>query len=527
MYKVMIIDDDDHIREWLKTIIDWDSLPIELVCEAADSDTAIELYLLHRPKIIISDINIPIISGLELAEILKKEDPDLQFIIITGFDDFELVKQTVRLGAIDLLSKPIIPETINSSLKKVVDKFRITQEKQSSVSFLRQLVTQNLPELQKSFMLNLISNPPEEITNLEARFRQLNIPCPGPFYTVAVIKIQISSTLNAEGQQKFIQDSLATSFNQQGLPCISYLDSHNKLNCIISSTQKEPDNEIEDIIIKVQEQLHFSTECRFLAGIGSTVSSLSELYHSRREATSALKYQHILGNSSVMHYKNMAQLDTQLNPQETIHSLLLQSFQEGDFSTITSMLKKQVANLEKYPSSDQPSVQQFLFEYVQNISKETLRMGLSLNHIDSYIPTLVQLMHGNNEESLDDVLKLSEQILKQINRKKTDEGIRLITKAKEYVKVNFHDKSLCLESVSDHIGLSKIYFCKLFHQLEGISFSVFLKQVRIDHAKHLLSTTKMRASEISEAAGFSSPKYFGYVFKQIVGQTPMEFQRNE
>ena len=136
-------------------------------------------------------------------------------------------------------------------------------------------------------------------------------------------------------------------------------------------------------------------------------------------------------------------------------------------------------------------------------------------------------MHGNNAESLEDVLKLTEQILKQINRKKTDEGIRLITKAKEYVKANFHDKSLCLESVSDHIGLTKEHTAhKLFHQLEGISFSVFLKQVRIDHAKHLLSTTKMRASEISEAAGFSSPKYFGYVFKQIVGQTPMEFQRN-
>ena len=89
MYSVMIIDDDIMIRERLKNIIDWESLSLKLVAEAGDSDTAMELYLLHRPKIVISDILIPVVSGLELAETMRAEDPDLQFIIITGYNDFE------------------------------------------------------------------------------------------------------------------------------------------------------------------------------------------------------------------------------------------------------------------------------------------------------------------------------------------------------------------------------------------------------------------------------------------------------
>lgn len=105
MYKTMIIDDDAAVRERLKDIIDWQGLSLDLVCEAGDSDTAIEMYLLYRPKIIISDISIPRISGLELAEVMRKEDADIQFIIITGYHDFEWAKQSVRLGAIDLLSK--------------------------------------------------------------------------------------------------------------------------------------------------------------------------------------------------------------------------------------------------------------------------------------------------------------------------------------------------------------------------------------------------------------------------------------
>ena len=132
MYKTMIIDDDAAVRERLKDIIDWQGLSLDLVCEAGDSDTAIEMYLLYRPKIIISDISIPRISGLELAEVMRKEDADIQFIIITGYHDFEWAKQSVRLGAIDLLSKPVFAETINASLQKAVRYFQAKQKKKQT-----------------------------------------------------------------------------------------------------------------------------------------------------------------------------------------------------------------------------------------------------------------------------------------------------------------------------------------------------------------------------------------------------------
>ena len=167
MYKVMIIDDDAQVRERLKAIIDWKGLPIELISEAGDSDTALELYLIHRPKIIISDISIPVIAGLELAEIMRKEDPDLQFIIITGYSDFEWAKQSVRLGAIDLLSKPVFPDAINGSLRKAVEYFTAKHQKKSSVDFLQGLVDDNLPKMQESFMMNLISYAPEDKTGIE------------------------------------------------------------------------------------------------------------------------------------------------------------------------------------------------------------------------------------------------------------------------------------------------------------------------------------------------------------------------
>ena len=116
-------------------------------------------------------------------------------------------------------------------------------------------------------------------------------------------------------------------------------------------------------------------------------------------------------------------------------------------------------------------------------------------------------------------------MLKALNGRKNGESNHLMRLAKAYISEHLGDENLCLESVSEHIGLSRIYFCKLFHQMEGTSFSSYLKQERIEKAKNLLLTTNLKVFEISCAVGFSQAKYFGYVFKQAVGLTPVEFQR--
>lgn len=133
MYEVMIIDDDEEIRERLKLMIEWDRLEMRLSCEAGDSETAQELFLLYRPKIVITDINIPIINGLELAQKMAETDSEVRFIIITGYNDFEYVRSSVKLGAVDLISKPILPEEINKSLQTAAENFRLLRERQASL----------------------------------------------------------------------------------------------------------------------------------------------------------------------------------------------------------------------------------------------------------------------------------------------------------------------------------------------------------------------------------------------------------
>jgi len=526
MYKVMIIDDDIMIRERLKNIIDWEGLSLELVSEAGDSETAMELYLLHRPKIIISDISIPVISGLELAEIMRKEDPDLQFIIITGYSDFEWAKQSVRLGAIDLLSKPVFPEVINHSLQKAVDYFRSKQQKQSSVDFLQNLVNDNLPQMQETFMMNLLTKGATDVTDVENQMAQLQIHCPGPYYAVVLLALQsCPEDMNQDVGLFLMRDTVTAAMLEASFEPLTYLDAHSRLTCVLSTADAEPDNAIEEVVTRVQEQLHFAARISLVSGIGLTVDSVASLSESRGGALTAMNYQCILGDSSVMHFKNMERMDTVFHTPEEIHNYLLKLFRENDLEGLSTAIENHVAVQASYGTKYSKRIRNFLFEYVQNITGEALRLGLSVERFDNYLPTMMQLMQSDGVGPVEEVLRLTEQILGCINGRKNGESHHLMKMAKKYIAENLADENLCLETVSDHIGLSRIYFCKLFHQMEGVSFNTYLKQERIEKAKHLLLTTNMKVFEVSNAVGFSQAKYFGYVFKQTVGQTPVEFQK--
>ena len=526
MYKVMIIDDDIMIRERLKNMIDWEGLSLELVSEAGDSETAMELYLLHRPKIIISDISIPVISGLELAEIMRKEDPDLQFIIITGYSDFEWAKQSVRLGAIDLLSKPVFPDAIHHSLQKAVDYFRAKQQKQSSVDFLETLVNDNLPQMQETFMMNLLTKAPGDVSAVERQMTQLQIHCPGPYYAVTLLALQnCPEDMNHDVGLFLMRDTVAAAMLEAGFEPLMYLDTHSRLNCILSAKDPEPDNAIEEVVTRVQEQLHFAAGISLVSGIGPTVDSAACLHESRGGALTAMNYQCMLGDSSVMHFKNMERMDTVFHTQEEIHNYLLKLFRENNVEGLSTAIENHVAVLASYGAKYSKRIRNFLFEYVQNITGEALRLGLSVERFDNYLPTMMHLMQSDGVGPVEEVLRLTEQILGCINGRKNGESHHLMKMAKKYIAEHLGDEDLCLETVSDHIGLSRIYFCKLFHQMEGVSFNIYLKQERIEKAKKLLLTTNMKVFEVSNAVGFSQAKYFGYVFKQTVGLTPVEFQK--
>ncbi len=438
MFDVMIIEDDASARERLKSIISWDTLSARLVCEAEDSDTALELYEIHHPKIIITDINIPIISGLDLAKELQKDDPGLRFIIITGYNDFDLVRQSVDLRAVSLLSKPIQPHEINSSIATAIQSIKQEREKESSHFVLESIVKNNLPELQKTFMGNLLRKEPAAEAVVQKKMDQLKIPLEGQHYLAAVI------SLRADGDDQDNQDAVALllqeKFSQQMTgesdTFFSFVDDHFRLVCVIASDKPDIDSVLETALVKIRNELESSREVFLFAGIGPVVQSVAQLYISHTGALAALNYRSMLGDDSISHYKNLEKMETSLSVPEPVWGAIRKLFRAGDSGAIKETITRHIDFLSRQPAREK-LIQNFFVEYVTVMTNESIQMGLQMEQMECCATLMTRLFQSANiVDCTDDAIGLADKLIFQIQSQKNANFNYLISKARDYIRQN-------------------------------------------------------------------------------------------
>ena len=525
---VMIIDDDPMVCDHLRKIVKWNDMSLNLICVATDSDTARELYFIYHPKIIITDINIPFISGLELAEEFAHIDPEIRFIIITGYDEFDYAQKSVKLGAVDLLLKPITSESINESLLKAVEYFVKLIQRNTSFEALECLLKDNLPIIRETFMASLLNQPAEQPEDIQQNKAKLGIEFAGKYFCVV-----IAANINPSPQNSKINDpvillwkeTLIKKLEQGEFEVYSFFDSQFRFNCMLSWNFEGGDDIVEDILEKATEHLLFLTQCYIYAGIGLTVSNLTELYKSYNEALAAYNYQSVLGDNTILHYKNISKLDGPLQSKDFLISNLLNQFKANDFIGISRTLSKYACKLSAFGHGDDRSLGELLFEYVSAIMLESMRQNLDVAKIEAFSKVSANLFyHQNPASQISYVLDLTKQLQKKLFEKRLSIKNHFINQALEYIEKHIADPSLSLDKVSDSIGFSRIYFCRLFHKEVGVNFSSYLKSARVERAKKLLKESNMRIFQIGEATGFANAKYFGYVFKQKIGMTPLEYR---
>lgn len=532
MYDVMIIDDDQFIRDRLKKIIDWERIGINLVCEAQDSDSARELFLLHRPKIIITDINIPIISGLDLANEIVLIDPDVRFIVITGFTDFEYVKSSVKLGVIDLISKPLLPEDINESLQKTVAYFNKLRIEQSSLTNMRMLLEESLPIYREKFIGYLLTQKRDYSENdILHKFNSMGMKIKGQYYTVALISpvidtLSVSETDVTLVAIKNVSDEIMSAANYR---IYSFYDTNYRLNCLLAWDFENNSELLEETIQKIYKKIHFYWEIEIYVGIGAPITDITNLHMAFKEAFISLNYQGILSNEPVVNYRNIERLEMPIIIDKSkIINDAIKCFKNADLESMNRIIKNELASMLTVNNGDIQSIRKFIFEMISAIIAESISLNIKAEIILKYYETYEKLLSTDNIQLLSKyTTEFAERILLELLKNRSVSKNMLIKMSKDFILQNLGNEDLSLEIVSKHIGLSSIYFCKLFHKEEGTSFNDYLNIQRINKAKELLLETNLKVFEVGYATGYGNPKYFNYVFKRIAGITPLEYRNAE
>lgn len=322
MLDLMLIDDDQMVRDYLRDVIDWDALQLRLVCEAGDGIAARELYDRYHPKIVIADINIPFTTGLELARQFVQDDSTVRVIIITGYGDFDNVRQSISAGAIDLLSKPINPVEINASLRRAVEDFHRLQQYYRTNQVLTDLLKDNRPLLQERCVAQLLNHAPE--SGEEALHRQLELlglPFPCKYFAVVQIRLEndAAEVLSGAMFPTAFKKLCDTAFAANGVRAFTYYAEHYVLSCMTGWNAEDGDNALENLLTNLLEDTRFYFQAGFSASIGNPVTRLAQLHISTQQAQMAANFGDE-DSRGVVSYRNVSRLaalpptyDRQLN----------------------------------------------------------------------------------------------------------------------------------------------------------------------------------------------------------------------
>lgn len=514
-YKIMIVDDEPIVCEGLK-LFSWEQYDCELVCEATDGVEALDLVEMVLPDIIISDIKMPEMSGIEFSKRVKQKYPDIEIILLTGYADFSYAQQALKIGICDYLLKPFSFEDIEKSLGTCL---AIIEERQKTEAARQQISDQlntMVPFLTKQVYQDLLDG---NITRDSDKISICQIT-PAKY-------IVFSTQSDVEGKESYnlalyslLSEAVA------GMEREFYLaQGADVISCVLCFKEDRTDD------FCIQAAIHFCQMFQRLVlerfgfsismGISLPDHDIFQLKQQRKQSIRALNYRYILGDSFLMLYSDIVNDDTQAILDLSIHRKEIQKcLLHHDPHTIESIYQELIVSLANASNGD--------FEFIK---KKILNLIFQTLHFSEHA---IPGMYGDIPYAEIEVLMSSESLesfsfhalalLKSMVRKETPErGSSITDKVKSYIEDNL-EKELSLDLLSSHLNYSTAYLSRLIKKYSGKTFMELLLECRMNQAKELLKNTDLKISRIANKVGYNDHSYFIQTFKKKAGVTPNEYR---
>lgn len=543
--RVIVAEDEKWVRATIIKTIPFDELGLTLVCEASNGIEALELCSRHKPDILITDIMMPGLSGLDLIEKLYKTIPEIKIVIISGYSDFEYAKTAIKFGVCEYLLKPVDKLEISRVLSIVKQNILDGKKKVDETNFYKVNYTEMLPIIHENFLSALIQNNQFTSYTIKTQLVKNGIRFNFSNFKLIVFTPDTSTFLCNEENISYLRTLISKVINRylQGITFLK-LGSENHFISIINfdpklynchETVNNPSNtkllSIDDVILKAVKLCSSIFEKRFksnltigLSSSGSTLTNFPQLYSQALEALS-LRFWDPSKNFFIFN-PDFTLNNIKINlADDTIDNIAF----EIKLSNINPAFKyvENICNDANINSIKKPVIiKEFLWSFVQAIIFK-LNMQLSFLQNDSGFSDKHPYEIIRNAKTIDELIKHIKELIEIIctfylNNNKVNNA-NVMETAWKIINESFH-MDLSLENVARQVFLSPAYFSELFKKETGMSFIDYKTHLRIENAKKLISSTNLNVSEIGSRVGYTDPKYFSKLFKKITGSSPNEFK---
>jgi two-component system response regulator YesN len=536
--KALLVDDEKHVRDAIRLLVDWRRYGVDMILEAPNGQAAIELINLEKPEIIVTDMMMPQMNGVELLEWIHTHAPASKTIVISGHDDFALLRHTVKYGGMDYILKPIDADQLNDAVNKAIETWR-KEELERTTSRERNIEMNQLrPVYWDKQLTKLISDPAYYEAIADQLHREIGLE-----RNVASCRIAI---LSMDTMERRLKDKFASNMDLLFFSLINICNEFlREQQSGISFRNWNNDNEIVLLLWKdlpkaisllkgINEGLLLTLHSRMDFGIGEEHPFPTGITVSYKEARQSLRQRNLVHKDEWIHSRaeqdNAPKKALQLsNFEERIRHAIRSGSSEQIHAAVQLWIdaakqldKVTIEQLDHWWSEYNVLKRRWVQEFVPHNEDDTSGNKLSLEPTNLIIPldeNGILSFSLWQQELVRSMLHLSKVLL--MHQQKDNNVIFEIAK---YIENHYH-QDLTLQEIANQFYLSREYISRKFKQEFRVNLSDYLGQIRIDKAKMLLLNPHLRITQISDMVGYKDEKYFSKVFKKLAGISPNEFRK--
>lgn len=538
MLKVLIVDDNAYARTELKTMIDWESNGFFIAGEANNGMNAIQIMEKEDPDLVITDMNMPVMNGVDLIDYIEKNHPHVGVVALSAYDDFEYVRQSMKKGAIDYvlkhhLSAPVLLEMLKAAANSIL-KHRDENERMNEMSAELSL---SKGALRQAFIRKLLAGSLTDREEIVKQFESLDIALDTEHLVVTAVEIDdfpfLEDKYTPGEVDGFIQTfmDISTEILQDWERSMIVHLGRGKFSIIFSlgrvHSQLYEYNRQFTILNRIRMEVKKYLNVTASFGVSKPRRDIMQLHRASLEAERLLRDKFFKGKNGIFientgEHQEEAVFSLDIQAEKEIYAALRNLEEERVFQRLEEVFDK-IQNARMGAKSTHMICAE-LIHIAGKVCKDT-GIEISALYNSQDIPyTMIQ-----KYETLMDikawVLGLYRKLIELQKQMGLDHSLSKVTRKAVTFIHNHYSKNISLTEVADAVGVSASYISRLIKEECGIGFTEYLNQIRVDQAKLLIVNGDMKLKDIVRQVGFNNYNYFFRVFKDLTGMTPLEFEQ--
>ena len=541
MISVFLVEDEIVMREGIRSNINWSAEGYKFVGEAGDGELAYPMIRDLKPDIVITDIRMPFMDGLELSRLIKKELPSTRIIILSGYDDFQYAREAISIGVTDYLLKPISGAQLLEAIGKVSDGIKAEQDQLRFMERYKKEREENRI-LEKRVLFRQLVAGALSMPEILNKGKALGINLAAGAYGIVMFQIKVSDESRGEGQ---ITESYSESIekitsvirnkynSKEGIQVYEQLGGV-FVFLVLGRDRQETADSMDGLLGDLEDMMSDKSGINYYAGTGCVVDRIREVGRSYEAASKAFAHRFLYDSSRVFdghHNTDQAAESAPINMDEIdigkLDRRIVTSFlNNGSSEELLHFVEDFVDNTGKGNFQSLIFRQYISVDLYFTVVSFLESIGYSRDEITEKLGNIGdgQSSQGDTDKTKDYIHDILSKALEMRDKVCDSRYSSLINSARSYIYDHYSDEDISLNQVAASVNISPNHFSSVFKKETGETFIEFLTRVRMDKAKELLETTDLKAQEIGYKIGYRDPHYFSYIFKKTQNITPRQYR---